>query len=441
MAWGWGVADDTTVRELVTVPIAGSAVRFRVSNLFGNEPLQVGAATVAQSAGKGAIVPASLRALTFGGAPSLTVPIGASAYTDPLTVPVTAGETFAVSLYVSGADLVTQHPWGNAPVSFFTANGGGNVTSYGGSAGWISSPFPRWVDAADVLTKSPPSIVVVGDSITDGFNATTNWTDVLQRRQDELPVADRRAIVNEGISANTLTAYVPNYSKVGGGLPGLQRIHSDALDQPGVGVVVLFLGTNDIWFGTPASELIDGYQQAIAMAHSAGVRIVAVTLLPRSSNPKEPWTPYEQQQLEIADQWILTSGKFDGVIDMAPAVADAYDGTCDPIAMYPPFDSGDHLHPDDAGQTAMGNSIDPTVLGLPRLPQVPPLVPAQRTPACDAQMPVPGASLPPASTAPTTTYAGFGGTTSTSAPLPKSSPTPPALAGGTTTSTTQSVNP
>jgi hypothetical protein len=160
-----------------------------------------------------------------------------------------------------------------------------------------------------------------------------------------------------------------------------------------------------------------------------------VTLLPRSSNPKEPWTPYQQQQLEIADHWITTSGRFDGVIDMARVVADAYDGNCDPIAMYPPFDSGDHLHPNAAGQTAMGNSIDPAVLGLPPLPEVAPLIPAQRTPGCDARMPAPSEVLPPPSTAPTTSR-GAGGLlapTTTTVPPPKSSPTPPALAHATTT--------
>ncbi len=452
MGWGYGIASDTTVRDIVTPAVGGTAVKFRISNEFGNAPLQVAAATVGTDGGGAAIVPGTMRQLSFDGHQAVVVPAGRAVYTDPVDMAVTAGQSLAVSVYMTSADLVTVHPCcaGHPDQSYYTPNGGGNATAYLGGTGWgFSDQWGRWVDAADVLTTAPGTIVVVGDSITEGFNATLRWTDLLQQRVDELPAAQRRAIVNEGITANTLTGYVPNYSKLGGGPPGLERLDTDALDQPGVSELVLFLGTNDLWFGTTAQQLIGGYRDAIADAHRAGVRIVGVTLLPRSSggtHPVEVWSTYDQIQLEIVDHWVLTSGAFAGVLDLAPAVADVYDGACNPVLMFPAYDSGDNLHPDDAGQTALANAVAPSVLGLPPLPQLPALVNAVPTPGCAPQMPAPPAgadalpqpplSQPPSSRAPTTRLPG--GTVQATSTTPT---TPAPLAPVSTVTTTAAPAP
>jgi lysophospholipase L1-like esterase len=392
MAWGNGVASNVTVRELATVGVGGGAVRVRISNLFGNAPMVIGAATVGLSAGGSSIVAGTLAPLAFGGAPTTTVAPGQFVYSDPVTMTVQDLQTLAVSVYVSDSDLVTLHPCCalQGDVSFFTPNGGGNLTSSLTGAGLsVASKYPRWVDAVDVLqTAGQGSIVVVGDSITDGYNTTLRWTDVLQRRIDTLPPSEQRGVVNEGITANALTSLPDDDSAKGGGPSGISRLARDALDQPGVSELVLFLGTNDLWFGQSAQVLIQGYQQAIALAHQAGVRIIGVTLLPRMSGGPasefEYWSPADQAAMQQVNSWILTSGAFDGVINLAATIGDVYDGACSPTTMFLPYDSGDNLHPNAAGQTAMGNAVDPTVLGLPPIPQVPPLVNVTPTPGCNA---------------------------------------------------------
>ncbi len=391
MAWGYGVASNATVRDLVTVALGGQAVKFRVSNLWGTQPLVIGAATVAQSAGGSATVPGSSHTVTFDGAPSVTIPPGQAMYTDQVQMSVTQNETLAISLWVQSTTTVSLH-WccTTSPIrGYFTANGRGNVT---GSANLLGIGYQstqiRFVDSVDVLeTTGQPSIVVVGDSITDGYNSTLRWTHVLQERIDSLPASEQRAVINEGISANALlppSSTAPTDDTKSGGLPGLTRLAADALQQPGVGEVVLFLGTNDLWFGSNASELIAGYQQAIAQAHAAGIRIVGVTLLPRSTDKDEYWSPADQENLVAVDNWIRTSGAFDGVLNMAPVMADVYNGQCNPAALFPPYDSGDHLHPSPAGQTAFADAIDTATLQLPSLPQVPPLVSVTPTPGCNA---------------------------------------------------------
>lgn len=384
MAWGYGIASDATVRELVTPGVGGGAVRVQISNVFGDEPLVVGAATIGVSAGGARVVPGTLRPLSFGGHLGLSVPTGQYAYSDPVVMKVTAGETLAVSLWERGTDLVSVHPCCSTMgmVSYFTPNGGGNLTASASGQGLaLSSQWPRWVDALDVLRSGPGSIVVLGDSITDGFNATTNWVRVLQQRVDRLPPDQQRAVVNEGITANALTSDVPTDSKTGGGPSGLSRLAPDALDQAGVSEVVIFLGTNDLWFGDTVSQLIAGYREAIARVHRAGLRVVGVTLLPRSAG-RWSWTPAQQQELEQVDRWIQSSHAFDGVLDLAHAVADIYNGACQPWLMFPPYDSGDHLHPDAAGQVAMADAVDPKVLELPPLPLVKQLVPVTPTRGC-----------------------------------------------------------
>lgn len=387
MAWGYGQVDNATVRELATVATGGSQIRFRVSNYFGDAPLQIGAATVAPSTGGSAISAASLHPATFNGSSTTTIPKGAVAYSDPVALPVQAGETLAISLWITGADLVTLHPCcGTAPHGWFTPNGRGNSTTAASLSGTgIGSPWPRFVDAVDALqTTGGGSIVVVGDSITDGFNSTARWTDILQKRIDALPARERRAVVNEAITANALTSPpgVHTDALTGGGPPGVSRLKRDALSQAGVSEVVMLLGTNDLWFGATAAQVIAGYQQAVAQVHAAGLPIVAMTLLPRMTDKDEYWSPADQANLETVDHWIRTSGAFNAVIDTARVVAAVYNGQCSPHTMFAPFDSGDHLHPDAAGQTAIANFINPAALGLPPLPTVPPLVAATPTPGC-----------------------------------------------------------
>jgi lysophospholipase L1-like esterase len=390
MAWAQPgvIADHATVRQLARVALGGRAVRIRISNRFGSAPLIVGAATVARSAGGAALVPGTVHRLTFHGRPGVTIPVGATALSDPARLAVAGGQTVAASVYVTAPDLVTVHPYGNlGMVSFATGNGGGDQTADagGGGAFGYASAWPRLVDAVDVRERrGRGSVVVMGDSITDGFNATLRWTDLLQRRIDQLPVADRRAVINEGITANALEPIPGDDSRTGGGIAGVRRLKDDVLAQPGVSYLVLFLGTNDLFFGDTASQVIAGMRAVIRRAHHAGISVLGVTLLPRAGS--ERWDPAQfpdhEPFLEQIDRWIRTAHAFDGVIDMAHAVADVYDGQCQPTAMFAPYDSGDHLHPDAAGQTAMANAVNTARLGMPPAPRLAPLVTATPTSGC-----------------------------------------------------------
>jgi lysophospholipase L1-like esterase len=400
VAWGSTMAwafpgqhvSNSTVRTLVSVPVDAQAVRLRISNQFGNAPMEVEAATVGHSAGGAAVYPGTLAALTFGGQAAVTIPAGQAAYSDPLSLTVSAPETLAVSVYVADTDSITAHyPCCEAATpSYVSLPGTGDLAGRPQAAGFsFGAPYSRLVDALLVERTDPPggraprgSIVVVGDSITDGFNSTARWTDYLQQRIDDvLPPTERPAVVNEGNTANALTAVVPSDATTGGAPAGIQRLADDALDFPGVSTVVLFLGTNDLFFGASPQAVIAGYQQAAARVHAAGRRVVGVTLLPRQGSEK--WNPVRQHYLAQINEWLLgNNGVFDGVINLATATANMYNGACVPDALFPPYNSGDFLHPNAAGDVAMADAINPAVLGLPSLPQIPRLVKVTPTAGC-----------------------------------------------------------
>ena len=93
------------------------------------------------------------------------------------------------------------------------------------------------------------------------------------------------------------------------------------------------------------------------MAHSHGVRVIGGTL-----TPFEGWGTYDQQEeqtREAVNHWIRTSHAYDAVVDFDAVVRDP----ADPHRFRPAYDSGDHLHPNDAGYLAMGAAVKLADLG------------------------------------------------------------------------------
>jgi lysophospholipase L1-like esterase len=97
--------------------------------------------------------------------------------------------------------------------------------------------------------------------------------------------------------------------------------------------------------------LVAGYRRVVADAHARGVRVVASTILPFAGYAV--WTPAREREREAINRWITTSGTFDEVVNLAAAVADR----SAPDRLAPRFDSGDHLHLNDAGYARLAAAI------------------------------------------------------------------------------------
>jgi lysophospholipase L1-like esterase len=367
--------NDQTLRLIVHTSIGGSQVRIRVSNEFGNAPLQIGAARIALRQAGADIVADSDRVLTFSGQSSITIPAGAPALSDPVQLTVPPLSDLAVSLYLPGE------------VQARTIHGSAYQTNYVSLPGNFSAagvlPTQRtifsWPFLTEVDVQSPvAAVVALGDSITDGAvttrDANHRWPDFLALRmhttrahagQETAQVhggSNELGIVNRGIGGNRLLRD-PAANPLAGAA-ALARFDRDVLATAGAGYVVVLLGINDIGApgtaSTPADQavtvdqLIAGYRQLIARAHAKGLTIYGGTMTPFEGtlNPGY-FTPAKELIRQAANNWIRNSDEFDGVIDFDRAVRDP----AQPSRFLPAFDSGDHLHPNDLGMQAMANAI------------------------------------------------------------------------------------
>lgn len=355
-----GVPDveNATLREIVHTSLAGSALRVRLTNEFGAEPLTVQAADVAVSAGNGAIQPETDHALTFGGKSSIVIPPGALALSDPIQMTTPAFTNLAISIYIPAQQIGTATYHSDANQISYEQQGDAV------SAGSLSSPseIHSWyfLKGVDVEPANPrdAAVVAFGDSITDGWRSTidTNhrWPDFLARRLAANTATNDLAVLNEGIGGNRIL-------HDGTGPSALARFDRDVLAQAGVKYVIVLEGINDIGrLARPndpidaitAGDLEQGLAQLVARAHERGIKVFGATLTPYQG--AFYYSAKGEAVREALNQWIRTSGVFDGVIDFDKATQDP----SDPLKFLPKYDSGDHLHPSDAGYEAMGNAIN-----------------------------------------------------------------------------------
>jgi len=350
---------NQTLRQIVKASVGGRRVRIVLSNTFGTAPLEIGAAHIALREKESAISQQSGKRLTFSERTSFTIPAGAVIVSDPVDLVVTPLAELAIDLFVPG-ELAT----GDSPL---TMHNGAFQTNYispaGNHAGMAALPVETTTSAwfviarVEVIADSPGAVVVaVGDSITDGTRSTpdTNnrWPDHLARRL----VASRRgavAVLNAGIAGNRLLSE----GAAQAGVNVLARFDRDVLLQPGVTHVVVMEGINDIGnarqnASPSAEDLIAAHRQLIARARARGLRIYGATLTPFEGAAY--WTPEGEAKRQALNQWIRTSKQYDAVIDFDAVVRDPQQ----PTKFLPQYDSGDHLHPGDAGYKAMGDAVD-----------------------------------------------------------------------------------
>lgn len=351
-----GVASGYTLRQVAHLSVGGTAVRVRLSDRFGTSPMLLGHVTVAvQAPGSptAAAEPGTVRNVTFGGKPSAAVPAGHDLVSDAVRLPVSSGANLMVSTYlpnVSGP--VTTHP--EALQTSYFATDGDHAGDRSGSA--FTGTTVQWHDLTGIDVLDRPargSVVTLGDSITDGNQSTVDadrrWPDVLARRLLSLPPSGQAGVLNAGISGNRLLLD-------GGtmGVKALDRLGEDVFSRTAVCTLVVLESINDIQQSPhqlDPAKIEAAYRQIVGEAHARGIRVVGATLLPFKGFAV--WSPTLEQTREAVNAYIRTSGTFDAVVDFDKVMRDP----SDPLRMRPAYDSGDHIHPDDAGYQAMGDAV------------------------------------------------------------------------------------
>jgi lysophospholipase L1-like esterase len=355
--WSVRVFSGTTIREIVHVSVGGAQVRVRFTNEFGSDPLTLSDAHVAVSAGGGTINVSTDHPLTFGGATTVRISPGAVMYSDAVTLTVAPVSDLAISFHVPPQTMHDETYHGFADQDNWMAEG--DVAA----AATLPSPtkLTSWyfISGVDVPAEDGTrAVVMLGDSITDGalstVNANARWTDVLAARFHQEHGLDRVSVLNEGIGGNRVL-------NDGFGPSALARLDRDVLAQSGARYVVVLEGINDIGrlqrLQGPEDEITTqemelGLKQIVDSAHEHGLKIYGATLTPYSGAAYA--TDKGEQIREEVNQWIRSSGNFDGVIDFDQMTRDPQN----PNRFNPLYDSGDHLHPNDAGYKAMGEGID-----------------------------------------------------------------------------------
>ncbi|HLK70627.1 MAG TPA: SGNH/GDSL hydrolase family protein, partial [Steroidobacteraceae bacterium] len=346
-----GDLTNITLREVVRTSVGGDELRLRFSNEAGTEPLVLGSVHVAEAGIDGSIVAGTDHIVRFTGHEGVVLPAGAPVLSDPVDFPTRSLEKLYVSVYLPRTlSLRGQHS-----VFQYVAGQAGDFT------GTATLPAVRLKRAASLLTLlevqtlRPTSVVVaLGDSITEGAASTANafrsWPDRLAERL----AAHDWAVANAGIGGNRLLRF-------GAGPSALARLDRDALSVPGVRVIILLEGINDIGRAFPpvgtaetvtAEALEAADLQIIARAHEHGIRVIGATLTPYQGAAYA--SPAGEAVREALNNWIRSSGAFDAVIDFAPVVAAADN----PLTFAARYNDRDHLHPNDAGYQAMADAIN-----------------------------------------------------------------------------------
>lgn len=359
--------ENQTVREIVHTSIGGQSLRVRLSNAYGDGTIEIGAAHIALHADDSSIVPGSDHVLTFGGRSSISIPPNAPVLSDPVNLNVPADADLAISIFLPKSTLAGGIHYSAQQTNYV---GPGNLTAAASMPD--AKKIESWVFLTEVDVAAPESafaIAAFGDSITDGaassVGANHRWPNFLAARLLAQHNESGKGVVDEGIGGNRILHDASG--NVAFGSNGLSRFGRDVLEIPGVKYVIVLEGINDIGHAgssapesqaVSAEQIIGGLKQLIARAHDHGVKIFGATLTPFAGTIFPGYyTPEKDVERKAVNEWIRTSQAFDGVIDFDKATEDP----ARPGHMLPKYDSGDHLHPNDAGYKAMADAID---LGL-----------------------------------------------------------------------------
>lgn len=355
--------DNVTISQVLRISEGGERLRVRFSNRYGTGPLTIGAARVVRIDDAGREIVGTARVLSFGGDPSAVIPRGAPFSSDVVKLTTPSLSRLKVEIYLpkptgpctchlTGVDELAVSPPGDFVGKPFTSVS--------------KAQFRAFLSVVEIdAPKALGTIVAFGDSITDGVGSTAGanhrWPDILA---DRLQMSGQQwAVANAAISGNRILS-------PGMGDSALARFDEDVLSLPNVKYMIVFEGVNDIGnrFGPhgpsqpvlpgldqpdiTADQMIAGYKQLIERAHEKGIKVIGSPIGPYKGAAY--WSEEGEAARQKINDWIVNGGAFDGVVRLDTAFADP----ADPREMRGGYHMGDHLHGNDTGLKAVGDSID-----------------------------------------------------------------------------------
>lgn len=350
---------NSTLRQFIRPSIGGKTLRVRFSNLFGTNAVTIKTAHIALTGGQGSadigeIIAATDKPLTFSGATEIIIPRGETIFSDAVDFELPPLANVAISVFFGDVSTttVTGHP-GSRTTSFLIASN--HVAA-------VSLPdakkTARWylITGLEVQSAAASTIVVLGDSLTDGRGSTTDgnnrWPDILAQRLFTNAATAKVGVVNLGIGGNGIFG--------GLGPAAVKRFERDILNQSGARYFILFEGVNDIGSGSSsmntATNLVNAYADMAAKAKARGLKTIIATITPFGGSGY--FSDLHEQQRQFVNAWIRTNTIFDGVIDFDAAIRDAADPVRFRAEFHPGLNANDWLHLNPAGYKALADAID-----------------------------------------------------------------------------------
>jgi lysophospholipase L1-like esterase len=344
-----------TVRQSVRLLRGGTSLRLVLSNEFGRIPLVIDEITVYLGAAAPGLPDVPTLPVLINGNPRWQIPAGATATSDPVALTISAGQELVISCYVASS---------NEPASYLHSAQRTAEVAPGNQVRRRLLTDPEqttslyWITR--VLINTPairPVVVALGDSVTRGDGTTADldqrYPDHLQRRLLAGGV-DGAVVLNAGLGGNLLLrTYV--------GLSMKDRFARDVLGVAEASHVVIMAGVNDIalpavlGYARPAAgDIVDGLLGLAQRAEQGGIQPILGTIIPFGGSSYPSFLAPGNEDLRQAVNHALTTQKDWPVVDFATALADSEDRG----RLAPAFDSGDGVHPGDAGAEALADAVD-----------------------------------------------------------------------------------
>jgi lysophospholipase L1-like esterase len=348
-----GLANNS-FRQIVRVSVGGDVIRFRFTNLFSKNDVTFKSVGIAVSTGGSSIDVASAKVLKFAAKEEVTIKSNEELISDPIKFPLKPGMKVAITICFGDAGPEIGGHAASRTTSYLLE---GNQPLTADFSKALTTDHWFVTSGIDVMApKTTAAIAILGNSIADGrgsgISKFNRWSDILSERLLKNPATKNRAVLNLGIGGNCVV-------RGGQGEPAAIRFDRDILSQQNVKWLIISEGINDIGgvrsadqAAKMANDLIDAYKAMINKAHAKGIKVYGTTILPfaKSSYDKDFRHPIK----DIVNNWIRTSGNFDGVIDFEKVMSDPQN----PNTLLPDLHSGDFLHPNEAGYKVMGEFID-----------------------------------------------------------------------------------
>jgi lysophospholipase L1-like esterase len=336
-----------TLREIVHTSVSGTNVRLRFSNEFGDAPLVLSDVHLALRTNDSSVDTTSDHVAHFGGASSVTIPVGGTVSSDPVDMAVPGSADVAVSFYIPQVTHAgTGHSFSNQSKYVATGDVSGQSTIQA-----VDDGDYFFLTNMDVQGEElQGTIVALGASATDGYMSTYDanhrYPDFLASRLSEAGV--KVGVINEGISGNNL---------INGDQSILKRFEQDALDQPAVRWIIFSdAPMNDILSlpdNATADDMIVAYKTLMAEAHARDIKFICTTM--PTFHAAANWTAEGQSRADSLNAFILTPDNgCDGIVDLHKVLEDP----SHPTYTLPAYLAPDNLHPNDAGYHAFADAVN-----------------------------------------------------------------------------------